>query len=156
MSKFVAAVVVLLATTIFASRQLFLFTVFSDPAAVQGNRDHLWLAVSAAVAACMAGALMFHFFLSHERNKSSKGAAASIGPSIQLATTTFPISTAPLRSHPIGREPANLWLAEGQADDRSPMNGSVAQSARPASGQRAFARSSHQLMFKKWSQGRHD
>ena len=51
---------------------------------------------------------------------------------------------------------ANPWLAEGQADDRTPMNGAVADSGGSASAQRAFARRSHQLMFKKWSQARHD
>jgi hypothetical protein len=51
---------------------------------------------------------------------------------------------------------ANPWLSEGQADDRTPMNGSVAVSDQTPSGHRAFARRRHQLMFKKWSQGRRD
>jgi len=51
---------------------------------------------------------------------------------------------------------ANPWLSEGQADDRTPMNGSVAISERTPSGHRAFARRRHQLMFKKWSQARRD
>lgn len=51
---------------------------------------------------------------------------------------------------------ANPWLAEGQADDRTPMNGGVAKSGEPASGQRASNRLNHQAMFKKWSQARHD
>jgi hypothetical protein len=51
---------------------------------------------------------------------------------------------------------ANPWLSEGQADDRTPMNGSVADSGGTPSAQRAFARQSHQAMFKKWSQARHD
>jgi hypothetical protein len=51
---------------------------------------------------------------------------------------------------------ANLWLSEGQADDRTPMNGTVEKSDRTRSSHRAFARRSHQLMFKKWSQARHD
>jgi hypothetical protein len=50
----------------------------------------------------------------------------------------------------------NPWLAEGQADDRTPMDGSVKDSPGTPSAQRAFARRSHQLMFKKWSQTRHD
>lgn len=50
----------------------------------------------------------------------------------------------------------NPWLSEGQADDRIPMNGSVKESGGPRSIQRAFARKSHQAMFKKWSQARHD
>jgi hypothetical protein len=50
----------------------------------------------------------------------------------------------------------NQWLLEGQADDRTPMNGSVKDSGGTPSVQRAFARRSHQGMFKKWSQARHD
>jgi hypothetical protein len=50
----------------------------------------------------------------------------------------------------------NPWLSAGQADDRTPMNGSVKDSGGPPSVQRAFARRSHQAMFKKWSQARHD
>jgi hypothetical protein len=50
----------------------------------------------------------------------------------------------------------NHWLVEGQADDRTPMNGSVKNSGGTPSVQRSFARRSHQAMFKKWSQTRHD
>ena len=50
----------------------------------------------------------------------------------------------------------NPWLSEGQADDRTPMNGSVKDTGGTSSVQRAFARKSHQAMFKKWSQARHD
>jgi len=50
----------------------------------------------------------------------------------------------------------NPWLSEGQADDRIPMNGSVKDSGGIPSVQRAFARKSHQTMFKKWSQARRD
>ena len=57
---------------------------------------------------------------------------------------------------PISWALANPWLTEGQADDRIPMNGSVTGNSRTPSAQRAFARRSHQLIFKKWSQERHD
>lgn len=50
----------------------------------------------------------------------------------------------------------NTRLEEGQADDRQPMNGSVADSGGTASEQRALARKSHLLMHKKWSQERHE
>ena len=50
----------------------------------------------------------------------------------------------------------NPWLSGGQADDRIPMNGSVKDSGHTPSVQRSFARRSHQAMFKKWSQARHD
>ena len=51
---------------------------------------------------------------------------------------------------------ANPWLSEGQADDRIPMNGSVENADRTAPEHRSFARRSHQVKFKKWSQERHD
>jgi hypothetical protein len=50
----------------------------------------------------------------------------------------------------------NPWLSEGQPDDRRPMNGSVATNGGTASEHRAFARRSHQVAFKKWSEARHD
>jgi len=50
----------------------------------------------------------------------------------------------------------NPWLAEGQPDDRTLMNGAVKDSGGTLSVQRAFARRTHQAMFKKWSQARHD
>jgi hypothetical protein len=57
---------------------------------------------------------------------------------------------------PISWAQLNPWLSEGQADDRTPMNGTVKDSGGPPSVQRAFARRSHQAMFKKWSQARRD
>ena len=53
-------------------------------------------------------------------------------------------------------EEENLWLTEGQANDRIPMNGAVKDIDGAPSVQRSFARRSHQVMFKKWSQERHD
>jgi len=50
----------------------------------------------------------------------------------------------------------NPWLSAGQADDRIPMNSSVKDNGGRPSAQRSFARRSHQSMFKKWSQARHD
>ena len=57
---------------------------------------------------------------------------------------------------PIRWAQLNPWLSEGQADDRTPMNGSVKNTGGAPSVQRAFGRRSHQAMFKKWSQARHD
>ena len=65
------------------------------------------------------------------------------------------VNAIPAPFDPIRWALLNPWLAEGQADDRTPMNGSVKDSAGTSSAQRAFARRSHQLMFKKWSQTRH-
>jgi hypothetical protein len=67
--------------------------------------------------------------------------------------TTPPAQT---RFDPARWAQLNPWLSDGQADDRTPMNGSVIQSGGPPSAQRAFARRSHQAMFKKWSQARRD
>jgi len=50
----------------------------------------------------------------------------------------------------------NPWLSEGHPDDRRPMNSSVEKRGGTPSAKRAFARRSHQVMFKKWSQARHD
>ena len=50
----------------------------------------------------------------------------------------------------------NPWLVEGQPDDRALMDGSVKDGGGTPSVQRSFARRSHQAMFKKWSQARHD
>jgi hypothetical protein len=57
---------------------------------------------------------------------------------------------------PISWALLNPWLSEGQADDRTPMNGTVKDSGGTPSAQRAFARRSRQAMFKKWSQARRD
>lgn len=50
----------------------------------------------------------------------------------------------------------NPWLVEGQSDDRVPMNGAVAVTNGTPAEQRSFARRTHQEMFKKWSQARHE
>jgi|GEM_PF-1039406 len=62
----------------------------------------------------------------------------------------------PAEFDPIRWAQLNPWLSEGQADDRTPMNGSVKNSGETPSVQRSFARRFHQAMFKKWSQTRHD
>jgi len=71
-------------------------------------------------------------------------------------TKVAAISPAPLEFDPVRWAQLNPWLLEGQADDRTPMNGSVKDSGGPPSVQRSFARRSHQAMFKTWSQARHD
>lgn len=68
-TKFVAAVLVMIVMAIAASRQLYLFVVFQNAGGLlnaQGGRYHLWLAVSAALLACIAGGLMSFFFLSYD------------------------------------------------------------------------------------------
>ena len=152
-SKFVAAVVGLMVMAVFASRHLFLFTVFRDPPGSldsQAGRYHLWLAISAGIAACIAAALMFYFFLRHDRNTWTKVRPIPIGlPLADVSNDLFTNSPTQAPFDPTRWALANPWLAEGQADDRTPMNGSVAESGGSASAQRAFARRFHQIMFKK-------
>jgi hypothetical protein len=159
MSKFVAAFVVLLLMAPVVSWELFLFVVMRDPSGLstEGGRLHLWLAAIASITACIAGGMMFHFFLRREKNKWSKVAMTPPGP-LLAALGTEPSTN--LRTSvpfdPLRWALANPWLPEGQADDRTPMDGSVRDIHGTSSEQRAFARRSHQLMFKKWSQERRD
>lgn len=159
MYKFVGSLIGLLLMVVVASWQLFLFTVLKDASglSIEGGRLHLGLAAAAGISACLAGSLMAYFFSRYEINKWSK---------VQM-TPTGPLLSAIRKRRSIGRLPqlpfdparwalANPWLTEGQADDRMPMDGSVSESGDSPSGQRAFARQTHQSMFKKWSQARHD
>ena len=158
MTKFVAALIGLLAMTIVASRQLFLFTAYRSPQDfldLQGGRYHLWLAISAGITACITGGLMSHFFLRHEKNKWSKVPLAPIR-TLLTAIRDNPSNHSVAPADAIHSVEPNLRLSEGQADDRTPMNGSVAENTGTSSAQRASARRSHQVTFKKWSQARHD
>jgi len=156
LTKFVMAVVGLVVMLLVASRQLFLF-VMKDPSGlrIDGGNSHLWLAAIAGVIACVAGGLMFFFFGRHENIKWSKALMTPTGPLLTPLAVDRPISTAwaPLNAKRWAL--ANSWLVK-QPDDRTPMDGSVSDSGQTSSGQRSFARRTHQLMFKKWSQERHD
>jgi hypothetical protein len=82
LTKFVMALIGLVAMLLVASRQLFLFVVMKDPSGlslVEGN-SHLWLAALAGVIACVAGGLMFFFFGRHENIKWSKVSMTPTGP----------------------------------------------------------------------------
>lgn len=161
LAKFVAALVGLVVMAIFSSRQLFLFAVFKDPQGVldsQGGRSHLWLAISAGFAACIAGGLMFHSFIRHERNRRLKAPTATVFPGPLTGIVHNSSNSLPTR-YPfdsIRWALANPWLSEGQADDRAPMDGSFRANGGASAAQRASTRESHQVMFKKWSQVRHD
>lgn len=74
----------------------------------------------------------------------------------EVPDPTQPIQTKTAQSVPATYAQTDPWIPEGQADDRMPMDGSVRISDESPSGQRAFARRRHQLMFKKWSQARND
>jgi hypothetical protein len=78
-----------------------------------------------------------------------------VGASIMKKASNVDLVT-PAPFDPILWALRNPWLSEGQPDDRRPMNGSVATNGGTASEHRAFARRSHQVAFKKWSEARHD
>jgi membrane protein DedA with SNARE-associated domain len=82
LTKFVMALVGLVATLLAASRQLFLFAVMKDSSGltIDGGNSHLWLAAIAGIIACVAGGLMFFFFGRHENNKWSKVLLTPTGP----------------------------------------------------------------------------
>jgi hypothetical protein len=144
LTKFIIALVGLLLMAVVVSRQLFLFAVFQSPLGfldAKAGRNHLWLSIGASLAACISAWLMFRFFGLHEKTKWSKVEMISTGPPLT-----------PVIHHAL----ANPWLPEAQADDRTPMDGSVRDLGGTPSEQRSFARRTHQLMFKKWSQERHD
>lgn len=101
---------------------------------------------------------MFNLFHRHNRNEQSKTKVPSNGkpPLTPTSNTAAGHPSAPQAFDPVKWALANPWLAEGQADDRTPMNGAVANGGGTAAEQRSLARRTHQLMFKKWSQSRHD
>jgi hypothetical protein len=66
-TKFVAAVVGVIAMTVAASRQLYLHLLNANGSpGAQGSRYHLWLALGALSMTCVASALTFFFFLGPE------------------------------------------------------------------------------------------
>jgi hypothetical protein len=159
-SKFSLALVGLLVTVIVASRQIFLLVVFKHPPELMssaGRTYHLWLVIGAGLIASVAGTLMFHFFSRHEDKKWARVAMTPTGPlPTNIRGSSNARSSLPIPINPKHGDSTDAWLSEGQAEDRMPMDGSVKDSGEPRSEQRAFARRSHQLMFKKWSQERHD
>lgn len=83
LTKFVMALIGLVAMVIVVSRQLFLVTVFRNPLIFldsQAGRSHLWLALGAGIAASISGILMFRFFSSYEKNKWPKVVITTTGP----------------------------------------------------------------------------
>ena len=158
MSKFLSALAGFLLMALVISWQLFLFVVKPEPSGVTtgGGRSHLWFALGAGIAAVIAGSLMFRFFGRHEKFKWSKVVLTPAGPLTALGGNPFINLTKTSPFDPKRWALANPWVLEGHRDDRIPMDGSVTESGGTTSGQRAIARRAHQLMFKKWSQERHD
>ncbi len=157
-SKFVTALVGLMFMALGLSWQLFLFVVMRDPSGLgtAAGRSHLGLAAAVGVGASIAGVLMFHYFNLHENNKWSKVILTPTGPLLTLNTFNPLNSPARIPFNAQRWALANAWLSDGQAADRLQMDGAVDDSGETSSGQRAFARRTHQLMFKKWSQESHD
>jgi hypothetical protein len=152
MSKFVTALIGMLLMAFIVSWEFFLFVV-----GTAGGRFHLWLALGAGISAGAAASMMFLFFARYQKIKWSKVEMAPAGPlPIALGGNAFLNTPASVPFDAARWAIANAWLAGGQADDRTPTDGSVTENGQTASGQRAFARRTHQLMFKKWSQARHD
>ena len=158
MAKFVAALVGLLSMVFVVSWEVFLFDVTRDSSGVSNKGiSHLWLALGAAITACIAGSLMFHFLSSHDKTKWSKVELTPTGPLLSdLGGYQSINSEAPVLFDAKRWALANPWLSEGQADDRMPIADSVTNSGQTASGQRAHTRLAQQLMFKRWSQTRHE
>ena len=98
---------------------------------------------------------MFNLLQRRERNRRSKAAVRSSSEQSPAGSEMAGNESKP-RFDPIKFAQANPWLAEGQADDRIPVNGVVPASDGSPAEKRSLARRTHQLMFKKWSQARHD
>lgn len=158
-TKFVAAVVGMLAMAIIASRQFSLFVMFRNPQGLldsQGGRYHLWLALGAILISAMAACLMFLFFLGHGRSARPEAPASPL--EAQTALLNVKPNVTSLASGQLNAArwaQLNEWSVEGQADDRRQMNGSVVKSTDSASAQRADARLTHQAMYKEWARARH-
>lgn len=159
-TKFVAAVVGMLVMAIIASRQLYLFLVFRNGQGLldtQGGRYHLWLAGGATLMACLAGGLMFLFFLGREKSKRTEVPVSPLEPRPALINIKLDSNSLAVDQFNAARwAQLNEWCVEGQADDRSPMNGRVGVSLGSASARRADARLTHQVMYKEWARERHD
>ena len=139
---------------ILVSRYLYLLSSRDSQRFSQGN-DGVWLTAGAVVIASIAVGLMFYFFLRHE--ESSKTVSVPLGSAAASARDALNIKSTRPEPFDIKRwEKVNPWLLEGQADDRMPMLGAADHGNGSLSAQRSTARRTHQMMYKKWSQARHD
>lgn len=157
MSRFVTASLGLILMAIVAIWQLSLYANLKarSDSSLQVNKTHLWLGAIAVVSSCFAIGLMTYFLgrlgTTEWPTREMTGGPTAIP--LNVSTLTL-IKAQPFDALRWAR--ANQWLGDGQADDRVPVDGSVAANGDAPSGQRSFARRCHQLMFKKWSQERHD
>ena len=98
---------------------------------------------------------MFKFFQWLGESTRSKTASVKSGEVSDQPISRGAIFRSPVFDR-IKWELANPWLVEGQPDDRMQVNGAVAATGGTSAERRSFARRSHQLMFKKWSQDRRE
>ena len=157
-SKSAVAVIGLFTMALVASRQLFLFTAFRDPEGFldsKAGRYHLVLAIIAAVLASLAGTLMFYFFRRQDGNEWSQPLTVP-GESATRNYSTNVTSHSPAMFDATRWARLNPWLSEGQANDRTQMRGTDGVSSGSLAARRSSARRNHQVMYKKWSQARHD
>gem|GEM_PF-3486837 len=94
--------------------------------------------------------------LSNETNREHFGEADFSDRSLSLTSQPTHEETTPQSFDVVAWEKLNPWLTEGQPDDRLPLIGSAANGHGSSSARRSTARRTHQMMFKKWSQARHD
>src|SRR4029450_12418065 len=156
MSKMAKAVSVVgfVLSMILVSRYLYLLMSGDSQRFSEGNNG-LWLTVGAVVIACIAGGLMFYFFLRHEDASSKASVPRGLGTTSARNALTVK-STTPEPFDIKRWEKLNPWLIEGQADDRMPRLGAAADGNGSLPERRSTARRTHQMMYKKWSQARHD
>lgn len=153
LSKPVSAVGFVL-SVILVSRYLYLFTSRDSDSFAKAGHYGLWL-IGAVVITCISAGLMFYFFLPHE-DKPSR-AHGFLRPATASARDARTVTSTTPDPFDIKRwEKLNPWLIEGQADDRMPMLGAAGDGNGSLSERRSTARRTHQMMYKKWSQARHD
>lgn len=141
-------------SVILVSRYLYIFTSRDSHGFAQAGHSGLWLTGAVVIASITAG-LMFYFFLRHEDKSSTTD--GFLRPAIASARDALTVTSTTPEPFDIKRwEKLNPWLIEGQADDRMPMLGAASDGNGSLSERRSTARRTHQLMFKKWSQTRHD
>jgi hypothetical protein len=141
-------------SVILVSRYLYLFTFRDSHGFAQAGHYGLWLTGAVGIA-CITAGLMFYFFLRHEDNSSTTH--GFLAPATGSARDALTVKSTTGEPFDIKRwEKLNPWLIEGQADDRMPMLGAADEGNGSLSERRSTARRTHQMMFKKWSQTRHD
>ncbi|SRR6266498_528273 len=92
----------------------------------------------------------------HSRKRRSRARASLRQLPVLPATNDLTLNAVSASFAAARRACINEWHVEGQANDRRPMRVGVVNSAGSRSARRSAARQSHQMMYKEWSQARHD